>query len=1127
MKFDDATSRQVDAANPDVSTWLSANAGSGKTRVLTDRVARLLLAGVRPQNILCLTYTKAAASEMQNRLFKRLGAWAMMEERELRQSLSELGVDSNSLPKETLRKARTLFALAIETPGGLKIQTIHSFCASILRRFPLEAGVSPNFTEIDDRTAKLMRAEVLEQVAQTHPDAMAGFARHFTGAEIDDILRELVHRKQLFKAECSDETLATQIGFPLEDLSESAILSRVFDGSEGAIFDRVIPALLQGKASDLGLAQALMHRPIAPYKIADLTFFEDRFLSGPKAKNPFMPKGYPPTKDARSLASDAFDAFDEIRNRVAEARPVRLAEAAFQKTRALRQFADRYLPAIEQIKLARGWLDFDDLIYLTRDLLQDANMAAWVLFRLDGGIDHILVDEAQDTSPPQWDVVRCLADEFTSGDSARSDVARTLFVVGDQKQSIYSFQGADPAGFETMRADFEAKHAAADKPFSRGELLHSFRSAPEILQLVDATFTADLQQGMGGGVSHLAFKQMLPGRVDLWPWIDTGESEEMPDWHSPVDTVSKDHHTVQLAEKIANFIKAQIAHGQLAVVERKDGVDHLITRRVTAGDFLVLVQKRSGVFHPIIQECKRRNIPLAGADRLKMGGELGVKDLAALLAFLATQEDDLSLATVLRSPLGGVSEEQLYTLAQGRGSQTLWRRLEDNAAQFPDVHAMLRDLRDQVGFLRPFELLERALTRHHGREKLIARLGNEAEEGIEALLTQALGYEQLEVPSLTGFLTWLETDDVDIKRQIDSNSDLVRVMTVHGAKGLEAPIVILPETGPPLNTVRQGIFDADGSPQWAMRSDDLPQVQADLKAEIEARQIEERRRLLYVAMTRAENRLIVCGSGDLREDKAESWYRSVKKGMGHAGAVPDAETGGMRLGLDWPKDLPEAAASKTPHVHTLPDWTSTRPPEPLIAPEPLNPSNLGGEKVIAGDIAEADRSDDAKARGTALHLLLEVLPSHPRADWDALAAVLAPDASEIMAEVARVLDAPELSHVFAPDTLAEVGFTAELPELNGAVVTGSIDRLVTSEEWVLAVDFKSNQIVPHRPEDIPEGILRQMGAYQAALAQLYPNHQIETAILWTKDASLMTIPHDIVRNALLRTIHLDAEPVTT
>ncbi len=1114
MKMDDATRAQVDAADPDRSTWLSANAGSGKTRVLTDRVARLLLAGVRPQNILCLTYTKAAASEMQNRLFKRLGAWAMMDTAKLKVSLRELGVDASALEPDRLRKARTLFALAIETPGGLKIQTIHSFCASLLRRFPLEAGVSPNFTEMDDRTAKQMRMEVLEQIAQSHPEAMAGFARYFTGADSDELLRELVQRKQLFKPGWSDADIAAQVGLPSNCRTVESIFEPVFHGDEGQIFENVLPMLDASTTRNTDFAAKLRQLIGLPPSLKTLTLFEALFLN----KTTFEPTTHWPTKGLMNDHTDAFEPLNALRHRVADARPVRLAYAAFHQTRALRQFADHYLPAVEKIKLTRGWLDFDDLIFKARDLLQDGKMAAWVLFRLDGGIDHILVDEAQDTSPTQWDVVRCLADEFTSGESARPDVARTLFVVGDQKQSIYSFQGADPAGFETMRDQFEARHKAAGKPFARRELQHSFRSAPEILQLVDATFSPNLEQGMGGPVAHQAFKLDLPGRVDLWPWVDVGESEKMPVWHDPVDTVSENHHTVQLAQKIADFIEHQIAHGQITVEEREDGVSQKITRRITAGDFLVLVQKRSGVFHPIIQECKRRGIPLAGADRLKMGGELGVKDLVALLSFLATQEDDLSLATVLRSPLGGISERQLYDLAQGRGTQTLWARLTMQADAYPDVHAMLHDLRNQVGFLRPYELLERALTRHQGRERMIGRLGSEAEEGIEALLNQALSYEQQDVPSLTGFLTWLETDEVDIKRQIDNNSDLVRVMTVHGAKGLEAPIVILPETGPPQNTVRDNIFDQDGTPHWKMRADDMPQAQLEIKAQIQDRQIEERRRLLYVAMTRAENWLVVCGSGKIGDKPAEYWYKAVENGMQAAGAVPDPETGAIRLGHVWPDALAKTASSKSVDTITLPDWAGEKAPEFSGPLEPRNPSKLGGDKVVPGEIPEEDRSEDAKARGTALHLLLEVLPAHPPADWDALAKSIAPDEhlQSVLDEAIAVLTNPALSHVFGPGTLAEVGFTANFAALDGEGLTGSIDRLVVSDSKVLAVDFKSNQIVPESVKAIPEGILRQMGAYQAALEDIYPGHVVETAILWTKTATLMPIPHDIVRNALLR-----------
>lgn len=1106
----EATLAQIDAALPDRSTWLSANAGSGKTRVLTDRVALLLLGGVQPQRILCLTYTKAAASEMQNRLFKRLGAWAMMDREALTASLLSLGVAPGQINSATLRKARILFAKAIETPGGLKIQTIHSFCGALLRRFPLEAQVSPAFVEMDDRASKQLRRDVLEQLSEAAPEAVTGLAAEFTGDDVDSLLAEISSKAPVFDTRVEDQQLRALFDLPANATKEG-LLDQLFDGTEAQMFADSLPILRQGTTTDQKLANSLAALDFTTASLGLMETLEGVLLAGGQAKAPYQPKSRSPTKDTLAALSPAFDTF---RHRLAELRPLRLALHGYARTNALHDFAPPFIAAMKATKQARGWLDFDDMIRKARDLLSDHAVAAWVLFKLDGGIDHILVDEAQDTSPAQWDVIRLLSEEFFTGDSARAD-QRTVFVVGDKKQSIYSFQGADPAEFDRMRAFFADKHAQIDAPFRSRELLYSFRSAPPILQLVDTAFTEDFRRGMGDALQHKAFKQDLPGRVDLWNWIEADDKPPEKDWHDPVDTVGKDHPAVQLAEKIARHIEDRVAHGQITQVGPKGA--H--TRRIRPGDFLILVQSRGGggdLFSEIIRACKARGLPMAGADRLRVGGELGVRDLIALLRFLETPQDDLALAEVIRSPLGNLTEQTLFQLAHSREG-SLWSRLDARQADFPALHAMLDDLRAQADYMRPYDLLERALTRHGGRERLLARLGQEAEEGIAALLNQSLQYELTEAPSLTGFLSWLVTDDVTIKRQVDSEGDLIRIMTVHGAKGLEAPIVILPQTGDRRVEVRNDILLPEDVPIWKARAANSTERQNTETDRLKELNIQENMRLLYVALTRAESQLIVCGAGK-QQKTGKSWYEIIENGLTRAGALTAPDVALRLTTPDWPEDMdvsPETIAIQT---GTLPDWVTTPPPPPLQPVAPLSPSDLGGAKVLPGQ-ADFHTDEIAKQRGTQLHLLLEHLADAAREDrLECAARVLGQENAslDLVAEAEGILDAPHLGFLFAPTTLAEVGITATLPELGGTAISGSIDRLVIDQEKVLAVDFKSNRLVPESPKHVPEGLLRQMGAYAAALSQVYPGRRIETAIIWTRTAEYMTLPHDIVREALAR-----------
>ncbi|MFV2002169.1 MAG: double-strand break repair helicase AddA, partial [Paracoccaceae bacterium] len=781
MSADDATRRQIRAADPQVSTWLAANAGSGKTRVLTDRVARLLQQGVLPQNILCLTYTRAAASEMQIRLFKTLGSWSMLDDQRLSDALVKIGVAPGAAP-DRLAHARTLFARAIETPGGLRIQTIHSFCASLLRRFPLEAGVSPVFREIEDRAARLLCDDIVDEMAAGEDARLVHeIAREIADENFSKLMLELVRNRAAFSTP-ADRTAIWRLFGLSADFDFSQVVGAAFVGGEMALVQKLIPLLAASdKTTDLKSEKILKGLDLRQPGEFEIDGLIDIFLfKKSKKQPPFSAKiDSFPTKNIRETNPGIVSPLNAFMARIQTARDLRISLLSAQKTLALHEFAAVFLAKYETRKAARGWLDFDDLIGRARALLSDPATAQWVLFRLDGGIDHILVDEAQDTSPRQWDIIRLLAQEFSAGLGASPEVARTLFIVGDLKQSIFSFQGADPEAFDRMRLHFSSRIRAAGQPFFEGSLDHSFRSSPAILGLVDATFAEPADQGVATAPRHIAFHRDLPGRVDLWPPVAKSVTPEPGAWFDPGDRLGARDHHLELARKIAEQIAEMQKSGALT---DKDGK----ARPIRFGDFLILVQRRSQLFHQIIRACKSRGLPVAGADRLKIAGELAVKDLSALLGFLALPEDDLSLAAALRSPLFALSEAALYDLAHTRHEKRLWPALVRRQSEFSKAFETLSALRNRADFDRPFELLERILTRHGGRAALVARLGSEAEDGIDAMLDQAIHYERTEPASLTGFLVWLGATEIEIKRRPDAAGERIRVMTTHGAKGLES-----------------------------------------------------------------------------------------------------------------------------------------------------------------------------------------------------------------------------------------------------------------------------------------------------------------------------------------------------
>lgn len=1097
--MDEATLNQIRAAEPGASTWLAANAGSGKTKVLIDRVARLLLHGTPPARILCLTYTKAAASEMQNRLFARLGEWAMLDDAALRARLAALGEELAA--PDLLPRARRLFARAIETPGGLKIQTIHAFCSSLLRRFPLEAAVPPDFTEVEERSLQQLRMELLDRFARgPQAGAMQALLGRLNEEAFGQLLADLGKYRDAFSGPMPD--FDGLFALP-RGLTEAGLCARVFDGDEGDLFARLVPKLRRGTANDIKLAEVLAG--LGP-DLSAMPLLEAKLLYGKEAKaGPFTAKtGKHVTKATQALIGpDDLAALEALAERVEAARPLRQGLDARLRAEALHRFARLWLPALDQAKARRGWLDFDDLIRLARDLLSTSAVAQWVLFKLDGGIDHILVDEAQDTAPAQWQVIDLLTQEFTAGEGAR-DALRTIFVVGDRKQSIYSFQGADLRGFEHSRDQFRDRLAASNQSLTLQELKYSFRSSDAVLRLVDGCFAAD-SGGLGGRPEHLAFHPRLPGRVDLWPALPKPDKPEETPWESPLDRPSPDNADIDLARRIAREIRAMIDRGER--ITGRDG-----PRPVHEGDFLILVRRRRLMFHALIRACKAEGLEIAGADRLSLAEVLGVQDLIALLRFLALPEDDLSLAVALRSPLFALGEDALYRLAQGRPG-FLWERLRADPGLAP-VRAVLDDLRAQVDFLRPYELIERILTRHDGRRRIRARFGAEVEDALEAFVDLALSYEQAHVPSLDGFLGWLSASDAEVQRRAEGAGRSIRVMTVHGAKGLEAPIVILPDTAARRPPNPPALAEVGGVPILRSAKDQAPQAQLDADAEAARLRDEEGDRLLYVALTRAESWLIIAAAGKV---DGPCWYGRVAEAMASLAPVPlDTPTGpGLRHAHgDWPAPAPGVGGVKSV---SMPADLLELPPAPgsLL---PISPSALGGAKALPGEGAE---SEVAMARGSLIHRLLEdlaPLPPGARAARGAAIAASVPGGAGCLDEVTAVLDAPALAPVLGSGVLGS-GVLVEVALSGlwqGRALWGVIDRLIIEPDRVLAVDFKSNRVVPRDAGSVPEGLLRQMGAYAHLLSALYPGRRIETALLWTATATLMPLPPRAIAAALDR-----------
>ena len=1092
-----ATAAQLAAARPDMSSWVTANAGSGKTSVLTNRVARVLLNGTPPARILCLTYTKAAAAEMQNRLFAQLGHWSMLADEALGKALRDLGVTAHS--PAFLADARRLFARALETPGGLKIQTIHAFCESLLRRFPLEAGLSPNFDLLDDHASAQLRATVLDDMAEGD-DAEAFTALATISGQIDTLLPAILRHQDLFAAPSNPKALATALGIA-PDLSDDDILHAAMQGLSDADIDWLASQLAIGGATEVTAATALgTMRIVDASKALDL--FIGSFLTNAGTR---YKRGFPgaKTKDIAGLAP----LLDQFCDRAIDAFNTRKNLAALNRSLVLHNFAHAFLARYHAAKMRRQRLDFDDLIRNASALLNQSDMAAWVLFRLDGGIDHILIDEAQDTSPAQWRIFTKLADEILAGEGARIE-QRTLFVVGDVKQSIFSFQGADPAGFTSIEAEFAARLAERETPLQQASLLHSFRSATPILSLVDAVF-ADVAAGLGQGTKHVPAFPDRPGRVDLWPFTEREDTPPKLPIFDLTPAAARPDAERELGRQIARKV-AQL----LATNTPLPGAG----RAVRPGDILILVRRRKELYKSLIRALKSEKVAVAGADRLTLTDELAVRDLLAALRFAASPADDLSLAAVLRSPLIGWTEGQLFTLAHGRKG-ALWPALL--AAGAPPV---LKALRDQADFQRPFALLELILQDFGGRAALLARLGAECEDAVDELLNQALAYETSAIPTLSGFLDWIDSGEVEIKRQVDEASDQLRVMSVHGAKGLEAPIVILPDTAARKAPNETHILQlAPNAISWGHGADNNPALVQDAADAARQRRSDEELRLLYVAMTRAKTWLIVTGAGNIGTENTPSWYGRIAAALQEFPNLLPSPDGGLSLLHNW-GDLgePDAQSRVTIREATSsapPAWFSDAVPTPTRPAAPIAPSGLGGAHALTGDAGQDTAT--ALAYGAAVHDLLEEIVGLEGAAQSTRLAELDADIPE-RAEIAALLASPDMQEILAAAPMAEVGFVANIAGLG--TIEGRIDLLSITPDCITAYDFKTNRTVPSQPDETPEALLRQMGAYRAALRQIYPDRQINCAIIWTRSAKVMQLDAKLTDQALERAIAARAIP---
>lgn len=1157
---DEATMKQRAASDPMVSSWVGASAGSGKTKVLTDRILRLLLPrengepGTRAEKILALTFTKAAANEMALRLSQRLSAWAVMDERSLANDLENL-LGRQPVPEER-DAARKLFARVVDTPGGMKIMTIHSFCQSVLGRFPIEAGLAPNFKPLEEEEA----LELLEKskrdtllYACRHSQSPLGLAvANISTTMYEDqfsslltlIAGERYQFDQILKRTFGVDGLYTNLcqllNVPAGKNQESAFFDFCTGADELAL--REVCFYLEKSQSvkdrERGSAvQTFLDTPLAARWGVYTTYKKTFFTSKNEIKDSFVSK--PVLKQAPHLDSILSHEAERVRVFEELSRSIVCITTSCDLFRIAAEVLARY----RKLKESRAALDFDDLILKTLSLLKGdmdsmktLSVTPWIMYKLDEGLDHILVDEAQDTNPEQWEIIRLLSDEFFSGQGAR-DIVRSIFIVGDEKQSIFSFQRAAPEKFGEMYRWFEQKIKSSGERFSPVNINTSFRSVQIVLDLVDTVFeNPQTVQGLGDRyLNHVAKRAGQGGLVELWPLLrstETGMSngdqdeEKQDGWFTPDRLVEGQSGSFKMASKIGDVIRSWLDQKEIL---------QAYERPIEPGDIMILVRSRSAFVGQLVRALKTRKIPVSGVDRMILADQMVIKDLCTAAAFALLPDDDLALASLLKSPFIGMTESDLYDLAFNR-TCTLWDSMKKNRDG-----VIINWLEKLIGYAsqeHPYEFFSRIVQEPcpaapNGMRAIRTRLGDDALDPLDEFLNTALTYEHGHGSGLQGFLKWTLETGRQIKRQMEEAGGSVRIMTVHGAKGLQAPIVFLPDT------VRTAAARKPDRILWPHKcgldlplylssKETVPETIIPAREQAERLADEEYYRLLYVAMTRAEERLYIGGytgkRGPGEESKVTYWYDNIKTAFERHGDVIRLSSGfqddeGNDVPLLRISSSPTASPDKAVGISepratvsaSLPPFAFKQAPAEPSPPRPLIPSRPSMAEPAAASPLSASR-DFRFRRGTATHKLLQILPDlAPERRESAAAKFLARPAlglppalqQDIAREIFTLLDDPVFRDLFGPGSMAEVPVTGLIGD--HTLVSGQIDRIVIRDSDILIVDYKTNRPPPQDAKDVTPVYLRQMKAYADALKEIYPHHTVRCALLWTDGPRLMEI----------------------
>lgn len=1081
-----ATARQNNAADVNHSVWLSASAGTGKTRVLTTRIVRLLLSDLtlNPSEILAVTFTRAAAREMENRIRSVLSSWVNMPEEKLIKELEE--TLARTPTAEEVVRARSLFSIVLN--DAVHTNTIHGFCQHLLGRFPVEAGLSPGFRVLDETES----GELLAQArTQTLVKAFSGevqptwafdyFTENLGEGTLASRLNMFVwnaHRfEKLIKKHGTIHNVFSKLAHELkvdENLTPETMLKGVSTKGVMEIFVKLLPHLntLGKRAKDLAVVMA---DAVAQPENKSLCL-KTAMLFFKKADKEPVTAQYMLGKKVWEEGGDVVNLFHEVQNIMAGHMEKAKAEHTYLLSTALLYLGNNVVRTYNELKQAQAVLDFDDLIRLTSELLGKNSHSDWIRYKLDSNIRHALLDEAQDTDSTQWHIIRQFVEEFYAGEG-QYESPRTFFAVGDAKQSIYRFRGAEPFVFGDMRDYMLKKKEETGQSAVVENLVASFRSSSTVLNFVDDVFRSEHRRDAVdeyiSELKHDAVHENAGGRIEIWPLIkaEKNNGEKREPWTLPVIKEEAPSVKQQVATQVAQSIVSLLNSGDVL---------HTTKKPVNAEDIMIILRART-LMPALISALDAHKIPHTGADVIDLNKEQLVEDMLQLMLLATNPADAFARMQVLKSPLFGLSDDALL-----KGEDAL-----------PMV---LKEFIASAYTLSPYTFLMEAQAKFHIRAKYYDHGDRrQIDETMDALLDSALSYNSH--LGLADFVHAFTATPQKVKRELAGAKRRVRLLTAHGSKGLEAPVVYLPDSGKDFyeslarETQLWHVNEKNEDELFLARLSKAESCnfQKEVEAQEKERIFKDEMRLLYVALTRAKDRLYIGGEG---KEGADSWYTHIKHALAQLNTFEEQEDGAFVLNNPVEHSAEKAEAVVLDSIESdLPTYATTPPLKGAVA------SALKASEKMDKDPLELSDTQTLKklfARGHAVHKLLEILPLLQEEDRENKAQnyinQVLHDFSEDEQQKAingAFLVLNKYPEFFGKNSRAEVPIFAEK---QGKRFDGIIDRLIASENEVTVIDYKTNSIVP---ENVPEHYAEQLRIYAWALADVFPEKRIKAGIIWT------------------------------